>query len=152
MHGSPFRIGHAPPYPPPGPALLLLREAPGRPARAVQGRTEEDAQDAGRRLLCRGCRAPITLETLRITVQGQHEHVLVNPAGYVYQVGCFSAAPGCSHEGAPSWEFTWFPGHTWQIAVCRACDALMGWRFRTPSGDGFHGLILTHLVEDDGKQ
>lgn len=149
---TPASTPHCAPFCPPAP-LFLREEADGK----VAGEAKSDEQLAqpgsGRKLLCRGCRSLITTSDMRIRMHGKHEHVFANPAGYVYQVGCFSTAPGCSHEGTPSWEFTWFQGHSWQIAACRGCNALMGWRFRTPSGQGFHGLILTHLIEetdDDG--
>lgn len=135
---------------PPLPLLLLLREKPEGDAHDASETDGERAEPNRRRkLLCRGCRSLIAKDAMRTRVHGKHEHVFANPAGYVYQVGCFSAAPGCSHEGTPSWEFTWFQGHSWQIAVCRGCNALMGWRFRPPSGQGFHALILTHLIEED---
>lgn len=140
------------PAPAPLPAFFLRGEADGA-TRLDAGEDEKRADPGGgRKLLCRGCRALIATDALRIPVAGKHEHVFANPVGYVYRVGCFSQAPGCAHEGTPSWEFTWFAGHSWQIAVCRGCNALMGWRFRTPQGQGFHALILDHLVEDENDE
>lgn len=129
--------------------MWLLREEPEE----HDGKTDIDDEPArpgkGVKLVCRGCRATITGADARTHVDGKHRHVFANPAGYLYEVGCFFRAPGCAREGAPSWEFTWFAGHSWQILVCRGCNALMGWEFRTPSGDGFYGLILPHLEEED---
>ena len=140
------------PIAPPPPAPLLLRESPDHaPTATTSPDDDPTATNRGRKLLCRGCRALITTTDMRTRIHGKHEHVFANPAGYMYQIGCFATAPGCSHEGSPSWEFTWFQGHTWQIAVCRGCNALMGWRFRTPLGEGFHALVLTHLVEDEDE-
>lgn len=141
----------------PGPAtvpppLLFLREGQKAPTDDVDSGEEPARPDRGRKLVCRGCRAVITTTDARVERRGRHRHVFANPAGLLYEVGCFSQAPGCAHEGAPSWEFTWFPGHAWQIAVCRSCNALMGWEFRTPSGEGFYGLILPHLEEENDGQ
>ena len=107
--------------PPPTPPL-----PPPPPTKTPRPRTVAASSSAA------ACRSLITTTDMRTRVHGKHEHVFANPAGYMYQIGCFATAPGCSHEGPPSWEFTWFQGHTWQIAVCRGCNALMGWRFRTP--------------------
>ncbi|MBU1003849.1 MAG: hypothetical protein KKE73_15160 [Proteobacteria bacterium] len=141
--------GGQPPLPPL--PLLLLREKPGSVVADKTAHSESPAKGKGRKLVCRGCRVPITSVDARINVGGKHQHVFANPAGYLYELGCFSQAPGCANEGAPSWEFTWFPGHAWQIQVCRSCNALMGWSFRTPSGKGFYALILPHLLEENDE-
>ena len=134
------------PGPPP---LLALLEVPETSTGDTDTDEDPTRPDRGRKLVCRRCRAVITSASARIERHGKHRHVFANPAGYLYELGCFSQAPGCSREGAPSWEFTWFAGHSWQIQVCRSCNALMGWEFRTPSGEGFYGLILPHLEEED---
>ena len=77
-------------------------------------------------------------------MSGAHEHTFVNPAGVVHHVGCFVAAPGCVHVGTTEEAFSWFPGWTWQIAVCAQCRTHLGWMFRC-AGEQFHGLILAAL-------
>ncbi|BBD09676.1 cereblon family protein [Desulfovibrio ferrophilus] len=151
MNQSTASTERPPEHPQPVFPLWLLREKPDEAEKAKQADREADRPGKGRKLLCRGCRTMITTDDTRINVSGKHRHVFANPAGYLYELGCFSQAPGCSHEGAPSWEFTWFPGHSWQIQVCRSCNALMGWSFRPPSGNGFSGLILAHLIEEDNN-
>ena len=51
-------------------------------------------------------------------VNGRHAHAFFNPAGIAYELRCFRTAPGISAEGAPTGEFSWFPGCRWQIALC----------------------------------
>jgi hypothetical protein len=91
----------------------------------------------------------VTSQAARIAVGGGHRHVFFNPSGAVFEVGCFSMAPGCGTVGAPTTEFTWFAGHAWQVAVCRACRAHLGWRYAAVGapGEAFWGLILPHLAE-----
>ena len=95
-------------------------------------------------LRCVVCEQRITERGYRSEMAGAHEHVFVNPAGYSFVVGCFVAAAGCVHVGTPSAEFAWFPGWTWQVAICRGCRAHVGWMFRCGS-EQFHGLIATAL-------
>lgn len=71
---------------------------------------------------------------------GAHEHVRMNPAGFVFTIRCFSDAAGARAVGEPSSEFAWFPHYDWQVAVCRACGAHLGWWFSSV-GDRFVGLI-----------
>ena len=82
--------------------------------------------------------------TYRIQRADAHEHTFVNPHGIVHHIGCFAAAPGCVHVGVTESAFSWFPGWTWQVAVCARCRAHVGWIFRC-AGQQFHGLILAAL-------
>lgn len=95
-------------------------------------------------LRCAACGHRITERAYRSTMSGAHEHTFVNPAGYLFRIGCFVAAPGCAYVGAPSEEFSWFPGWSWQIAVCGQCRSHVGWIFRL-GGEQFHGLIASKL-------
>ncbi|MBI4954490.1 MAG: hypothetical protein HY908_20870 [Myxococcales bacterium] len=132
-----------------------LRRSPGEPgaggtAEAEDELRDEAATDRARRLLCAGCRSPVTDTAARVAIGGSHEHTFVNPSGYVFRIGCFRAAPGCTHVGDSSTEWSWFPGHAWQVALCGRCSVHLGWAF---SADGrealFHGLVLDRLVEDE---
>jgi hypothetical protein len=96
-------------------------------------------------LRCTTCGHRITSASLRIEQAGSHEHTFVNPGGFVHHIGCFAAAPGCIHIGDPQSAFSWFPGFSWQIALCGRCRTHLGWVFRcTP--DQFHGLILSTIA------
>ncbi|MDY6823922.1 MAG: cereblon family protein [Thermodesulfobacteriota bacterium] len=112
---------------------------------------ERSEPEVPKLLLCRQCRQPITTPEHRIVVNNYHCHTFANPGGIVFDVGCFQRAPGCGHTGAPTDEFTWFPGYKWQIAVCGGCLLHMGWRFTSPAGE-FHALILDNLVPSQDKK
>ena len=104
----------------------------------------EDQPEEEEELRCAACGHPITRPKLRISVNGQHGHTFVNPAGILFEIGCFSEAEGCGELGPESDEFSWFPGYSWQVAVCRSCMTHLGWRFWS-SGRTFYGLILNRL-------
>lgn len=97
-------------------------------------------------LRCRTCGQPVASMNDRVEVGGKHGHALFNPAGILFEVGCFIRAPGCRYAGEFTFEFTWFPGYAWRFAMCRRCDAHLGWEYRGASG-GFVGLIMTELRE-----
>jgi hypothetical protein len=109
---------------------------------------KEASTKEGRRLCCVKCGEPITHEDQRIAIQSSHRHTFTNPHGLVFQIGCFSDAPGCAQIGKTTQEWTWFSGYAWQVALCRSCGIHLGWRYRSSDGDGFHGLILDRLVAD----
>ena len=122
-------------YPPPNPrrpACLKSDKQPrqaGHPAQQTTTRVRDDSDDK-ERLHCSQCHYPITRPADRIEVNAKHEHVFVNPHGYLYQIGCFARAPGCLTVGPPTDHFTWFPGYTWRIAICGRCSTLLGWAFQ----------------------
>lgn len=119
-------------------------------------RPEEDATagaglgEGGARLRCIQCRHVITRANARMEMHGQHRHVFFNPHGHVFELGCFSLAPGCGAVGPSSEEFSWFAGYAWQVAICARCGLHMGWLYRGVAMSGaFWGLILPNLVEDE---
>src|SRR5687767_11292091 len=90
----------------------------GRTRPAPARRSQPDDEATGQALLCAGCRHRITTAGDRIAIDGLHEHSQVNPHGFVWTFHCYARAPGCTPVGGPTTEFTWFPGHSWQIAQC----------------------------------
>jgi hypothetical protein len=92
----------------------------------------------------------VTSRDTAIEVDGGHVHVRRNPAGFVFQIGCFRYAPGCAAEGPSSEEWSWFPGYTWQVGLCTGCGAHLGWVFVLAPAR-FYGLILERLVLDAGR-
>ncbi len=82
----------------------------------------------------------------RISVESSHNHTFFNPAGIVFEIGCFSKAPGCGIVGEASSEFSWFAGTKWTTAICSGCLCHLGWLFEG-RGEPFFGLILTSLIE-----
>ncbi len=129
---------------------LLLREGIRGQRRHDPDYLTDDQDDAAderhRALLCSACRTPITSAGERHEKQNKHLHTFFNPAGIVYEIGCFRKAPGCLVYGRPSTEFSWFSGYCWQIVYCRRCGQHLGWKF---SGvDEFFGLIVKKLTEN----
>ena len=98
---------------------------------------------SGRPLLCAICNYVITSEGETIEISGNHFHTCTNPANIVFNIRCFSQAPGCSPVGIATAEHTWFSGYRWQIALCKECGVHLGWLFR--DGDSFYGLIADRL-------
>jgi len=143
------------------PAICCWREARPLPGQGMPGnapgdkpadtiKTSFDDTDRTPFLLCAACNARVTRQSWRRAVKGSDTHVFCNPAGLVFELGCFSAAPGALALGPVSTEFTWFAGCAWQIAVCRACTTHLGWRYASLAAveQGFYGLILDALVEE----
>ncbi|HCS69049.1 MAG TPA: hypothetical protein DIW51_03680 [Rhodospirillaceae bacterium] len=64
----------------------------------------------------------------------------------MFTVVCFLEAPGATDRGAPTEEFTWFTGHAWNFAHCRACADHLGWRYTSDLDPPlFWGLIKDRL-------
>jgi hypothetical protein len=116
-----------------------------RAAKPAQARGTEHERPAPRQYWCARCSTRVTDEDAVIEVGGAHRHRCVNPVGEIFELGCFSAAPGCVVAGEPTDEATWFPGYAWSFACCANCGAHLGWCYE---GDGprFWGLIFARLV------
>lgn len=126
--------------------LLLLQEQSrhGGESEPVADDNGEDLDPSG--LFCRTCGVRITGEAQRITVNGSHTHTFFNPSGRVFELGCFSQAPGCMVSDESSMQFTWFAGFAWRPAICSGCAVHLGWRFE--KGDTvFFSLILPSLTD-----
>ena len=111
----------------------------------------EKEPDWEEQILCRQCYQVITSPIERMEVQGSHQHTFANPAGILYQIGCFRLVRGCSYAGPATEEWSWFKGLKWRIAVCSNCFTHLGWIFLSAWNESFHGLILDRLVQG-GKQ
>lgn len=98
-------------------------------------------------ILCKTCGKMITSDEEGIAINGSHEHTFMNPRGLVFHIGCFSGADNCHIMGAPTGEYTWFPGFLWCYVVCTGCLTHLGWHYQS-GGGGFFGLILDHLVRE----
>ena len=105
---------------------------------------EETGNSPG--LFCRTCGYRITSEGQRIAVNGSHTHTFFNPAGLVFELGCFGQAPGCMIGGQASTLFTWFAGFAWRPASCARCAVHLGWRFEKDDSV-FFSLILLSLTD-----
>lgn len=111
---------------------------------AANKERQSDKDDA--RLLCATCGYVITSRDQRMTVDGSYHHTFSNPAGLVFDIGCFRDAPGCRQTGSATEDWTWFDGFSWRIAVCRECRSHLGWSYQSNNGEGFFGLIVDRLV------
>jgi hypothetical protein len=108
---------------------------------------QEHPEEKREKILCKVCQHPITSHKKKIEIQGIHQHVFCNPAGFLYEIGCFSSADGCVNKGSPILEHTWFPGYFWRYALCSNCFFHLGWFFQSKN-DSFYGLILENLEEE----
>ncbi len=126
--------------------FLLLQENPFQGVKngTAAADTGEDREPTG--LYCRACGLRITGEDQRIAVNGSHTHTFFNPAGRVFEVGCFSQAPGCLVSAESSLHFTWFAGYAWRPASCSGCGVHLGWRFEKGETE-FFSLILPSLTD-----
>lgn len=115
----------------------------GRPIEKEEGQEEISPVEA---IYCKVCGRAVTGRDQKIAVNGSHTHTFFNPAGIVYELGCFTTAPGCHSAGEATSEFTWFAGYVWRFALCRQCNSHLGWFFETAESS-FFGLILTNLTE-----
>lgn len=110
-----------------------------------------DEKSGGVAFYCAACGAFMTRGSLGMRMGGEHEHVFFNPAGMVFRVVCFQDAPGAVAVGSPSGRFTWFRGFDWRVALCKACDAHVGWMYEGMGPPAvFFGLIKPMLVERPG--
>ncbi len=107
---------------------------------------EEEQSEPDKAIFCKSCKELITRSEHKIQVGGSHTHTFFNPAGLIFELGCFQKAPGVAVMGEVTSEFSWFAGHVWCFALCRSCGVHLGWFYET--GDSsFFGLILNTLVE-----
>jgi hypothetical protein len=133
-------------------SIEVLRKGNRRSPESIRGPDETpeiDSEEQQRPLLCRQCRLEITSRDLAIEVDGRHQHTFFNPAGILFEIGCFGDAPGCAVFGEATTYFAWFPGYAWRFALCRGCKEHLGWTFESSQSMGFYGLILNKLVEGD---
>jgi len=100
-------------------------------------------QSRQQRLVCRRCSNPVTTIQQRIQIATSHRHQFTNPANQQFVIGCFGTAPGCSLEGQAWSEHSWFPDHSWTVALCSHCSEHLGWYFQ--GSRTFFGLILGRL-------
>ncbi|WP_432735782.1 cereblon family protein [Maridesulfovibrio sp. FT414] len=130
--------------------ISLLKTAPPPPSGDLDAKDESALDDAPgkKKIVCRECGFKICDASFAIRVNGSHEHSFFNPHGYVFELRCFSSAPGCMTASPPSSEFSWFAGHTWQIGACALCSAHLGWKFQSGAST-FYGLIKNSIQETD---
>jgi hypothetical protein len=122
---------------------LLEREA-SPPLAVVPVPADQRQRRAEEVIVCVTCAHPITREGARIRILDAHEHRFMNPAGFLFHIGCFAHADGCLVLGETSEDYPWFPGCAWRVALCAGCGDHLGWRFQS-SERTFFGLRLDRL-------
>jgi len=96
-------------------------------------------------IICKNCGSPLTSTKFKTSVNGNHTHAFANPYGMIFEIACFSKAPGCASASRPSDEFSWFYGYRWMVSVCRLCLNHNGWIFESRE-HFFFGLILDRII------
>ncbi|CAA0093962.1 Uncharacterised protein [Zhongshania aliphaticivorans] len=96
-------------------------------------------------IACRNCNQPITANHYRTRVHDQHHHRFVNPNGVIYDVCCFTAAPGSIINGAATALHCWFQDYRWQFAHCEHCAEQLGWYYENDTNESFFALIPSVL-------
>jgi hypothetical protein len=129
-------------------SCLWLRDGKGQDLASPVSNEDQFLQNEEKKaVVCRNCGHPITSADSITFIDGSQTHTFFNPAGIVFEIICFSRAPGCFVFGTASTEFSWFSGFTWRGALCGSCRIQLGWCFE--SGDSsFFGLILQKLIGD----
>ncbi|MBN2575148.1 MAG: hypothetical protein JXP73_11355 [Deltaproteobacteria bacterium] len=127
--------------------MLALRNESGRgtPAKPAAIDSVQERAKSERAIVCAACATVITSQRHRIAVHGSHEHRFMNPAGFLFHIGCFAEAKGCTVEGPPSLEYPWFRGYAWRFALCGQCGQHLGWHFLGDAAESFFGLILDRI-------
>jgi len=101
-------------------------------AQQAGGATRADADPVWR---CASCGAEVARARDRIPLDGAATRAFVNPEGIEYVVAEVS-------DPSPYWS--WFPGCSWQVSLCRRCSAHLGWRLSGAAR--FYGLIVDRLT------
>ena len=100
-----------------------------------------------RSVLCKACGHRVTSSSQAVEVEGKHRHTFFNPAGILFEIGCFEMAPGAEVWGEISTLFAWFPGFGWRYVNCAGCHNHIGWLFLSGESS-FYGLVLNRLTEE----
>lgn len=101
-----------------------------------------------RLILCGNCGNPVTTSGNITTVDGKHIHKFRNPAGLMFEIGCFSSADGCAVLEDSTTEATWFEGFSWSGSLCSNCFSHLGW-FYESGRNTFFGLIIDNIAESN---
>ena len=103
--------------------------------------THDDAIDTAevQAIVCAPCEAALAERS--DVIPGERYPVYANPAGVVFELVLVSTAPGTRAVSAPVLEHTWFAGYAWQIAVCSACLAHVGWHYVATGGQRPQHLV-----------
>ncbi|CAH0664252.1 unnamed protein product [Spodoptera exigua] len=105
-------------------------------------------------LCCSSCMAQIARKEhiFPMSSEGVHSNY-TNLGGYMHDILTVSEACNVETNGAPSAEYSWFPGYTWTVALCANCMVHVGWRFealkRSLRPAQFYGLCRNYVQPYD---
>ena len=124
--------------------ICLKETEQSTPRTGVTVKVADERDDTSKRnYCCIGCQTPIAEATM-IPINGKQRHTFANPGGEVFYIGCFANAWHLIAVGDPTDQFTWFPGYSWQVAVCGRCGLHLGWQYLGEKR--FFGLIMDRLI------
>ncbi len=130
------------------PAPLWLREGEVHGVSSPETKEKSSPNEEEKKaVFCKTCTHPISTARRVFSVNGSSTHTFFNPAGIVFEIMCFSSAPGCLVQGDATDHFSWFAGHTWRLAFCANCFIHLGWFFEA-ADLSFFGLIVPKLAGD----
>jgi hypothetical protein len=94
--------------------------------------------------LCVWCFNAVATDNDRFKFEGKGHFAFSNPDGIPFRIMTFSRTLGCRQDGAPTLEYTWFPGHAWSFCLCDRCGQHLGWYYA--GKHHFAGLVIDRLV------
>ncbi|TVU20542.1 hypothetical protein EJB05_36755 [Eragrostis curvula] len=102
---------------------------------------------------CRDCQSLIAKRSDMVVMSTDGPlGAYVNPYGCVHETITVSNATGLALTGSPSTVHSWFPGYSWTIAHCAACESHIGWLFRATKKNlrprSFWGIRSSQIADD----
>ncbi|XP_026740508.1 protein cereblon-like [Trichoplusia ni] len=101
-------------------------------------------------LCCTSCQTEIARREhiFAMSSEGVHSNY-TNLGGYMHDILTVRQTSNVQLSGAPSAEYSWFPGYTWTVLLCNTCMAHIGWRFqaekRSLRPQRFFGLCRNYV-------
>lgn len=126
--------------------MYCRSDRPGQQGQPVEKEDEQEETGPIEAIYCKSCGRTVTSKDQKISVHGAHTHTFFNPAGIVFELGCFGVAPGCQNAGEATSDFSWFAGYVWSFALCDRCNSHLGWFFEMGERS-FYGLVLANIRE-----
>ncbi|XP_062180442.1 uncharacterized protein LOC133884879 [Phragmites australis] len=102
---------------------------------------------------CRNCQSLIAKRSDMVVMSTDGPlGAYVNPYGCVHETITVSNATGLALVGNPSKVHSWFPGYSWTIASCSACESHIGWLFKATKKNlrpkSFWGIRSSQIADD----
>lgn len=143
-----FHIGSK--LPVPGPVRQELLEIDG-----ISYRLQRQIQilKAFNLIRCKHCLALIARRGDKVVMSSDDTvGAYVKPYDSAQEVITVHNASGLALHGNPSKDHSWFPGYTWTIALCAACESNIGWLFRADKRNlvpkSFWGIRSSRISDD----